>query len=144
MWSWYDGVSSTCLISLIWVNSPRCQLTCLPNLVVIALMGMEISVLISVLTLIPCFQNQKYRFTIPKSRTRLAEKREEEEHRQLYSVLRFTQTQQLNLNLANVPNTDLLTHFEWLTNSYLWTSHTAGTRLQFNVVLNFPWDFVNS
>ena len=35
--------------------------------------------------------NQKYRFTIPKSRTRLAEKGEKEEHRQLQSVMRFTQ-----------------------------------------------------
>ena len=45
------------------------------------------------------FQNQKYRFKIPKSRTRLAEKRKEgkgEEHRQLQSVMRFTQTQKLN------------------------------------------------
>ena len=34
------------------------------------------------------FQNQEYQFTIPKSRTRLAEKREEgeEEHKQLQSV----------------------------------------------------------
>ena len=44
-------------------------------------------------------QNQKYRFKIPKSRTRLAEKRKEgkeEEHKQLQSVMRFTQTQKLN------------------------------------------------
>ena len=37
------------------------------------------------------FSNQEYRFTMPKSRTRLAVKQEEEEeHRQLKSVMRFT------------------------------------------------------
>ena len=45
------------------------------------------------------FQNQEYRLTIPNSQTRLAEKREEEEeeeeqHRQLQSIMRFTQTQE--------------------------------------------------
>ena len=43
------------------------------------------------------FQNHEYRFTVPKSRTRLAEKPAEEveqEHRQLQRVIRFTQTQQ--------------------------------------------------
>ena len=45
------------------------------------------------------FQNQEYRFTIPKSRTRLAEKRKEGkkvERRQLQSVIRFMQMQQGN------------------------------------------------
>ena len=41
------------------------------------------------------FQCQEYRFTIPKSRTRLAEKREEKEHMQLQGLLRFTQTQRV-------------------------------------------------
>ena len=36
----------TCLISLIWVNSSRC--TCLPNLGIIGLMEMDISILISI------------------------------------------------------------------------------------------------
>ena len=44
------------------------------------------------------FQNQEYRLTIPNSQTRLAEKREEgeeeEQHRQLQSIMRFTQTQE--------------------------------------------------
>ena len=41
------------------------------------------------------FQNQEYRFTIPKSRTRLAKKRgkREEDQRQLESVMRFRQSQ---------------------------------------------------
>ena len=41
------------------------------------------------------FKNQEYRFTILKSRTRLAEKDDEEgeEHRKLQSVLHFKQTQ---------------------------------------------------
>ena len=41
------------------------------------------------------WQNQEYRFTIPKPRTWLAEKREEEEEesRQLQSVMRITRTQ---------------------------------------------------
>ena len=68
---------------------------------------MEISILMSNLTWIPWkklnspprsaillnFKNQEYQFTFPKSQIRLAEKREEreeEEHRQLESVLRFT------------------------------------------------------
>ena len=48
-------------------------------------------------TILRNFKNQEYRFIIPKSRIRLAEKREEEEdeHRQLRSVLRFTQTQKM-------------------------------------------------
>ena len=38
-------------------------------------------------------ENQEYQFAIPKPRIRLAEKQvEEEEHRQLQSVVRFTQT----------------------------------------------------
>ena len=46
---------------------------------------------------IPIFLNQKCQFKIPKSQTRLTEKREEEgvekgEHRQLQSVMRLTQT----------------------------------------------------
>ena len=45
-WSWRDDVTSTCLISLIWLNCSRC--TCLPNLVVIGLIEMEISILISI------------------------------------------------------------------------------------------------
>ena len=68
---------------------------------------MEISILISILTWISWknlnsppqsailrdIQNQEYRFKIPKSRIRLAEKQQEEEHRQLQSVMRDTQTQ---------------------------------------------------
>ena len=68
-------------------------------------MEMNIPILMSILPLIPsknlnslrrcailtCFQNQEYRFTIPKFLTRLVEKREEE-HRQLQSVMHFTQT----------------------------------------------------
>ena len=43
-------------------------------------------------TILPDFKNEKYRFTIPKSRTWQVEKQEEEEdHRQLQSVLCFTQ-----------------------------------------------------
>ena len=40
------------------------------------------------------FQNHEYRFTVPKSRARLAEKpaEGEQEHRQLQRVIRFTQT----------------------------------------------------
>ena len=67
---------------VIWVNFSRC--TCLPNLVVIGLMEMEISVL----TWIPRnklnspprsfilrdFQNKQYWFSIPNSRTRLVGK----------------------------------------------------------------------
>ena len=76
-----------------------------------SLIEMEISILISILTWAPWkklnspprsailgdFQNQDYRFTIPKSRIRLAEKREEEEeeHRQQQSVMRFKQTQKV-------------------------------------------------
>ena len=43
------------------------------------------------------FQNQEYQFTIPKSRTWLAEKeqqKEEKDHWQLQSVMNFRQTQQ--------------------------------------------------
>ena len=86
---WRNNITSTCLVSLFWVKSSRC--TWLPTLVVIGLIEIEISVLASTLTWIPrkkqnsfrqfailkdC-QNQGYRFTIPKSRTRLAEKGEE-------------------------------------------------------------------
>ena len=39
------------------------------------------------------FQNQEYRFTIPKSLTWLAEKQEKEEYRQLQSAIRLAQTQ---------------------------------------------------
>ena len=41
------------------------------------------------------FPNQDYQFTIPKSQTRLVEKREEEEEerRQLQRIMRFTQIQ---------------------------------------------------
>ena len=42
------------------------------------------------------FQNQKYRFINPKSRKRLAEKREGEEPRQLQSIIRFMYMQQIN------------------------------------------------
>ena len=90
------NVTSTCLITLIWVNSSR--FTCLLNLVAIGL---------SIVTLIPHkklnspprsvilgdFQNQEYRFTIPKFLTRLAaneEKEGDEEHRQLQNVMRLT------------------------------------------------------
>ena len=130
LWQWkYNGfrlsrdlvvikLPASCWIYLNWVNSPRCA--CLPNLVVIGLMEMEMSILISVPTWAPWknmnspprsakltgFQNQEYRLTIPNSQTRLAEKREEEEeeeegeeeeeeqHRQLQSIMRFTQTQE--------------------------------------------------
>ena len=68
---------------------------------------MEISILISILTLIPQkklnspprsviledFQNQEYRFTIPKFLIRLAEnqgKEGDEEHRQLENVMHLT------------------------------------------------------
>ena len=70
-------------------------------------MEMEISILISIVTLIPQkklnspprfviledFQNQEYRFTIPKFLIRLAENQEkegDEEHRQLQNVMRLT------------------------------------------------------
>ena len=71
-------------------------------------MEMKISILILILSWIPQkklnslsqsvtlrdFQNQKYRFTISKTWSRLAEKQEVgEEHRQLQSVVRFMQTQ---------------------------------------------------
>ena len=42
------------------------------------------------------YQNLKYRFTVPKFRMQLAEKREEEEeeeHRQLQNIIQFMQTQ---------------------------------------------------
>ena len=51
MWSWRNDVTSTCLISFIWVKSRRW--TCLANLVVTGLMKMEISLLISDLTWTP-------------------------------------------------------------------------------------------
>ena len=41
------------------------------------------------------FQNQEHWFSTPKSRTWLAEKLEEEEYRQLQSVMRFTLTQEV-------------------------------------------------
>ena len=47
-WSWCNDVTSTCLISLIWVKSCKC--TCLPNLLIIDLVEMEIWILISILT----------------------------------------------------------------------------------------------
>ena len=70
-------------------------------------MEMEISILISIVTLIPQkklnspprfviledFQNQEYRFTIPKFLIRLAENQEkegDEEHRQLENVMHLT------------------------------------------------------
>ena len=51
------------------------------------------------------FQNKEYGFTISESRPRLAEKREEvdkeeEDHKQLQSVLRFRQTQQTEFIIA--------------------------------------------
>ena len=48
MWSWRYYITSTSLISLIWVKS--CKFTCLLNLVTIDLIEMEISILISNLT----------------------------------------------------------------------------------------------
>ena len=50
-WSRSDDAISTCMISLIWFNSSRC--ICLPYLVVIGLMKMEISILISIPTWTP-------------------------------------------------------------------------------------------
>ena len=89
------SITSTCLINSIWVNSSKC--TCLPNLVVIGLMEMEISILISILiwitreklklpspsTIFRNFQNQEYQFTIPNSQIRLSVKEEVEEQRAL-------------------------------------------------------------
>ena len=77
---------------------------------------MEISILILNLTwipqkllnspsrsaILPDFYNQEYRFTISKSRIRQVEKQEkeeEEEHRQLQSVLLFTQTRKAFMGL---------------------------------------------
>ena len=68
---------------------------------------MEISILTSVLTLLPQkkltplprsammkdVQNQEYQFKIPKSGTWAEKREEEEEHRQLQSVMRFMQMQ---------------------------------------------------
>ena len=68
---------------------------------------MEISILTSVLTLLPRkkltslpqsaklkdVQNQEYRFKIPKSGTRAEKREEEEEHSQLQSVMHFMQMQ---------------------------------------------------
>ena len=45
--SWRNEVTGTCLISRIWDKS--CRYTCFPNLVIIGLTVMEISILISVL-----------------------------------------------------------------------------------------------
>ena len=103
----YD-VTSTCLIILIWVKSCRC--IWLPNLVIIGLIEIEKSILIPILTwirwkklnspsrsaILRYFEKQEYQFTIPKSQTGLAEKREEveeKEYRQLQSVMRLTQNQ---------------------------------------------------
>ena len=51
-------------------------------------------------TIFKYFQNQEYRLTFPKSRTRLAKKEEEEEeeHSQLQNVMRITRTQKSNQN----------------------------------------------
>ena len=83
MLTWWR-FTSTCLISLICVNSSR--RTCLPNLTVMFLMEMEIWIFISIPTSITLkklnlqpqcailrnFQNQEYRCTISKSLTLLA------------------------------------------------------------------------
>ena len=74
---------------------------------VISFMGKEISILMSVLTwiilkmlkatspftILRDVQNQEYQFTILNSQTRLVEKQEEKEHKQLQSVMHLTQTQ---------------------------------------------------
>ena len=82
-WSWPDGVISTCMISLIWVNS--CRYTCLPNLMDIGLMEMEISILTwiprkklnspSRSAILSDFRSLEYRFTIPKPRKSIDEER---------------------------------------------------------------------
>ena len=41
------------------------------------------------------FSKSEYRFTVLKSRTRLAEKQQQEEHRQLKTIKCFTQTQKI-------------------------------------------------
>ena len=67
---------------------------------------MKVSILISILAWIPWKKlNSITKFTMPKSRTRLAEKRkeeerEQEEHKKLQSVMCFTQTKQLG-KIAN-------------------------------------------
>ena len=86
------------MISLIWGNSSR--YVCLPSLVVIVLMEMEISILISILTWIPQtklnsptqsailrdFLNQEYWYH---------RKVEPKELKQLQSVMLYKQTQQI-------------------------------------------------
>ena len=81
-----NDVTSTWLINLICIKFCRC--TCLPNLVIIGLIVIEISIFTSILTWIPWkrlnspprsailryLKIQKYRFTIPKSGIRLTEK----------------------------------------------------------------------
>ena len=88
------GVTSTCLVSLIWVNYSRCTLW--RNLMVIGSMEMEI-----ILTriqwkklnyspqtnIIRDLQNQEYRFTIPKSRIWLVKKQEEKKNTGNYKAL---------------------------------------------------------
>ena len=102
-WFWLGDITSTCLINLTWVNSSRCR--CLPNLVVIGLMEMEIKILSLILTWISHkklnsqlwstklrnFQNQIYWFTIPVFQIHLAEKQEQKESRHLQSIMCFMQ-----------------------------------------------------
>ena len=87
-WSWRDDITSTYLMSLIWVNSSRC--TCLPNLGIMDLMEMEITILISICTAsirhIEGFSKSGILIIILKSRTRLTEKQQQEEdHRKLHT-----------------------------------------------------------
>ena len=48
IWSWCDDFTSTCFISFIWIKS--CSCTCLPNVVVMGLLEMQILILISIIT----------------------------------------------------------------------------------------------
>ena len=102
--------------------------TYLGNLVVIGVTEMDISILISILTwvlnsplssaILRDFRDQKYRFTVPKIRTWLLE-RQEEEHRQLQSVMRFSQMQKLYtiIKTCKCKLEDLFTRFGTFTHS---------------------------
>ena len=61
IWSWCDDFASTCFISFIWIKS--CSCTCLPHLVVIGLLEMQILILISNITWI----HRKNRNSSPRS-----------------------------------------------------------------------------